>query len=49
VRGRAEALPAGGHAWRPEADPEMLRLWPARIASWGIDGDPYRPAGRPAR
>jgi hypothetical protein len=49
VRGRAEALLAGGDAIWPGADPEYVRVTPTYIASWGIDGDPYRPAGRAAR
>ncbi len=46
VRGRAEALPTGGQDYRPNADPQMIRLHPAYIATWGIEGDPYRPIGR---
>jgi len=48
IRGRAEALATGGQEFRPNADPEMIRIFPTRIATWGIDGDPYRPTGRAA-
>lgn len=48
VRGRAEALFTGGdHIW-PGADGEYVRVTPTYIAAWGIDGDPYSPAGRKA-
>ncbi len=49
VRGRAEALTAGGSGIWPDADEQYIRLWPARIAVWGIDGDPYAPKGRQVR
>ncbi len=49
VRGRAEALLTGGDGMWPGADPEYVRVTPTYIAAWGIDGDPYRPAGRKAR
>jgi len=45
VRGRAEPLNEGQLIW-PDADPEMLRIRPTRIASWGIDTAPYAPSGR---
>jgi PPOX class F420-dependent enzyme/OxyR family protein len=46
VRGRAEALLAGGDGVWPGADPEYVRVTPTYIAAWGIEGDPYSPAGR---
>ncbi|HVF99593.1 MAG TPA: PPOX class F420-dependent oxidoreductase [Chloroflexia bacterium] len=46
VRGRAEALLTGGDSVWPGADSEYVRVTPTYIASWGIDGDPYSPAGR---
>ena len=46
VRGRAEALATGGQALRPNADPEMIRIFPTYVAAWGIVGDPYSPRGR---
>lgn len=49
VRGRAEALLTGGDAIWPGADPEYVRVTPTYIAVWGIDGDPFSPAGRKAQ
>ena len=46
VRGRAEPLFTGGDDVWPGADPEYVRVTPTYIAAWGIDGDPYSPAGR---
>lgn len=46
VRGRAEALDTGGREIRPGADPELIRVTPRHVASWGIDGEPYEPRGR---
>ena len=40
VRGQAEAL-LDGQAFWPDADPEMLRIAPSHIASWGIDSHKY--------
>ncbi|HEV7126022.1 MAG TPA: PPOX class F420-dependent oxidoreductase [Ktedonobacterales bacterium] len=37
VRGHAAALSEGGQHIRPNFDPELIRLTPARIISWGID------------
>lgn len=42
IRGVAEALPSGGNTILPGFSPEMIRIKPRRIISWGIDGDePY--------
>ena len=38
IRGEVEILPTGGAAIVPSFDPEMFRLRPKRIISWGIDG-----------
>lgn len=46
VRGRAEAVPAGGDLITPGADPEHIRIRPGRIVSWGIDTEPHRPNSR---
>jgi hypothetical protein len=46
IRGTAEALQTGGEGFNPRSDPQLIRLHPTHIASWGIDGDPYRPKGR---
>ncbi|HTP01852.1 MAG TPA: PPOX class F420-dependent oxidoreductase [Anaerolineales bacterium] len=40
VRGEAEQLLTGGETVRPGFDPEMLRIRPDRVVSWGLgDGD----------
>lgn len=46
IRGRAEAHPDGGDQVRPGGDPAFIRLWPARIVSWGIEGEGYQPFSR---
>jgi pyridoxamine 5'-phosphate oxidase family protein len=46
IRGAAEVLEAGGQEILPGFDPEMFRIRPRRIVSWGIDGDPFRPNAR---
>jgi pyridoxamine 5'-phosphate oxidase family protein len=46
VRGRAEALQSGGNVDVPNRDPQMIRIRPTRIVSWGIDTDPYHPNSR---
>ena len=46
IRGEAEALEAGGDQMRAGFDPEMVRLWPRRIISWGLESEPTRPNAR---
>ncbi|MEO8288713.1 MAG: pyridoxamine 5'-phosphate oxidase family protein [Chloroflexota bacterium] len=46
IRGHAETVPSGGDLILPRVDPQFIRLIPAYIASWGIDGDPFNPSGR---
>lgn len=46
VRGRAEAVAEGGDTIMPGVDPQFIRITPTYVASWGIDSDPYHPAGR---
>jgi pyridoxamine 5'-phosphate oxidase family protein len=46
VRGRAEALQTGGNITVPDRDPQLIRIRPTRIVSWGIDTDPYHPQSR---
>jgi pyridoxamine 5'-phosphate oxidase family protein len=41
IRGRAEILPTGGKELGPGFDPEMIRIRPRRIISWGIDGSAF--------
>ncbi|HEU0026363.1 MAG TPA: PPOX class F420-dependent oxidoreductase [Ktedonobacterales bacterium] len=36
IRGEAEALDRGGEALGPGFDPEMFRIRPRRVASWGV-------------
>ncbi len=43
VRGRAEALNEGGELLMPGVDSHFIRITPTRVASWGIDGDPFIP------
>ena len=45
VRGEAEVLESGGEALGPGFAPEMFRILPRRIVSWGIMGNMI-PAGR---
>jgi pyridoxamine 5'-phosphate oxidase family protein len=45
VRGEAEVLRSGGEALGPGFAPEMFRIRPRRIVSWGIMGNTV-PAGR---
>jgi pyridoxamine 5'-phosphate oxidase family protein len=39
IRGEAEVLATGGTELGPGFDPEMLRIKPKRIVSWGVEGD----------
>jgi hypothetical protein len=44
VRGEAEVLTSGGEVLGPGFAPEMFRIRPRRIVSWGIMGNVV-PAG----
>jgi len=46
IRGEAEVLASGGTELGPGFDPEMFRIKPRRIISWGIDGEQYRQNAR---
>ncbi len=46
IRGDAEVLRAGGQSVQPGFDPEMFRVRPRRIVSWGIDSDAFHPNAR---
>ncbi len=50
IRGKAEILESGGTTIRPGFDPEMFRIRPERVVSWGIDpqGFSARSSPRPA-
>ncbi len=39
IRGEAEVLPSGGETIGPGFDPEIFRIRPRRVVSWGL-GDP---------
>lgn len=41
IRGRAEVSTTGGKALGPGFDPEMFRIKPSRIISWGINEKDY--------
>ena len=48
VRGQAEALQEAGQSIHPGFDPEMIRIFPKRIISWGlsVDGNPVPRSNR---
>jgi pyridoxamine 5'-phosphate oxidase family protein len=46
IRGRVEVFAEGGDQIMPGVDPAFIRLTPTYIASWGVDTDPFSPAGR---
>lgn len=46
IRGRAQVFTSGGEDLFAGADPEFIRILPTRIASWGIDTDPFHPSSR---
>jgi pyridoxamine 5'-phosphate oxidase family protein len=37
IRGTAEALSYGGAVLGPGFGPELIRIYPRRIAAWGMD------------
>ncbi len=37
IRGEVEVLETGGKDILPSFDPEMFRIWPKRIVSWGLE------------
>ena len=41
VRGRAEALPSGGQAIMPDFAPELIRILPTWIGSFGINASGF--------
>ncbi len=42
IRGQAEVLPTGGADIIPGFDPEMFRIRPRRVVSWGLETDQAR-------
>lgn len=41
IRGEAEVLLTGGQEIMASFDPEMFRITPRRIISWGLEGDQF--------
>jgi pyridoxamine 5'-phosphate oxidase family protein len=47
IRGQVQVLQTGGKQIAPMFDPEMFRIRPKRIYSWGINSnDPFKPSAR---
>lgn len=46
IRGRAQTLQSGGQDFGRGFDPEIIRIYPTRIISWGIDSDAFNPSSR---
>ncbi len=46
IRGRAEALGAGGRAVNEDFDEELIRIHPERIVGWDLDSDAFAPNSR---
>ena len=46
IRGEAAVLDTGGSEIMPGFDPEMFRIRPRRIVSWGVEGQPFRANAR---
>jgi pyridoxamine 5'-phosphate oxidase family protein len=48
IRGRAEVFSTGGQEIVASFDPDLIRIYPARVVGWGIDGESHRPLSRTA-
>ena len=46
VRGQAETLPTGGKEIMESFGPEIIRIYPRRIISWGLEGTAYQSNSR---
>ena len=46
IRGRAEVVPTGGKEIMEHFAPEIIRIYPERIISWGLEGDAYHASSR---
>lgn len=46
IRGQAEALSEGGKEIMADFSPELLRIKPAKIIAWGIEGDAFHANSR---
>lgn len=49
IRGRAQALQTGGQEIMARFSPEMVRITPRRIVSWGIEGEGFTANARSVR
>lgn len=49
IRGRAEVLSSGGESIVPIFGPDMIRIKPERIISWGIETSTAPATARPAK
>ena len=46
IRGRAEVVPTGGKEIMERFAPEIIRIHPTHIISWGLEGDAYHSSSR---
>lgn len=46
IRGRVQAFSEGGKEIMKDFSPEILRIFPTRIVSWGIDSDAFHQSNR---
>ena len=46
IRGRAEVVPTGGKEIMEHFAPEIIRIYPTYIISWGLEGDAYHASSR---
>lgn len=46
IRGRVQAFSEGGKEIMKDFSPEILRIFPSRIVSWGIDSDAFHQSNR---
>jgi len=49
IRGRARTLQTGGQEIMARFSPEMVRITPRRIVSWGIEGEGFTANARSVR
>lgn len=48
IRGQAEVLASGGQTIQPFFGPEMIRIHPRRLVTWGIESEKAPTTARPA-
>jgi pyridoxamine 5'-phosphate oxidase family protein len=46
IHGHAKVFPTGGQEIMKNFAPELIRIYPTRIISWGIDGDAFHSSSR---